>query len=134
MKKLIKDSTEILGKKWEIEILETHHNKKIDSPSGTALLLGEVAAKVRKQKLDQIKKPSRDGIIGKRSKEEIGFAVLRGGNVIGEHSIKFFCEDERLEINHVANDRSIFAKGAVRSAIWATKSKPGFFTLDDVLN
>lgn len=134
MKKLIKDSTEILGKKWEIEILETHHNKKIDSPSGTALLLGAVAAEVRKQKLDQIKKPSRDGIIGKRSKEEIGFAVLRGGNVIGEHSIKFFCGDERLEINHVANDRSIFAKGAVRSAIWATKSKPGFFTLDDVLN
>lgn len=134
MKKLIKTSTKALGKDWEIEVLETHHDQKIDSPSGTALLLGSVAAEERNQSLEDVKNCSREGIIGKRKKGEIGFAVLRGGNVIGEHSIKFFNGDERVEINHIANNRSIFAKGAIRSAIWATTSEPGFFSLDDILN
>ena len=101
--------------------------------SGTALLLGSEAAKARGKKLDDIKQLSREGIIGKRKKDEIGFSVVRGGNVVGEHSIKYFNGDERLEINHVANDRSIFAKGAIRSAIWTLNQKPGFFTLDHVL-
>ena len=133
MKKLINDATKYLGSDWEIEILEAHHNKKIDSPSGTALLLGSEAAKARGKNLDDIKQLSREGIIGKRKKDEIGFSVVRGGNVVGEHSIKYFNGDERLEINHIANDRSIFAKGAIRSAIWTLNQKPGFFTLDHVL-
>ena len=133
MKKLINDATRNLGSDWEIEIFEVHHNKKVDSPSGTALLLGSEAAKARGKNLDDIKQLSREGIIGKRKKDEIGFSVVRGGNVVGEHSIKYFNGDERLEINHVANDRSIFAKGAIRSAIWSLNQKPGFFTLDHVL-
>ena len=133
MKKLINDATKNLGSDWEIEIFEAHHNKKVDSPSGTALLLGSEAAKARGKNLDDIKQLSREGIIGKRKKDEIGFSVVRGGNVVGEHSIKYFNGDERLEINHIANDRSIFAKGAIRSAIWTLNQKPGFFTLDHVL-
>ena len=133
MKKLINDATKNLGTDWEIEIFETHHNKKVDSPSGTALLLGSAAASARGKNLDDVKQFSRQGIIGKRKKDEIGFSVVRGGNVVGEHSIKYFNGDERLEINHIANDRSIFAKGAIRSAIWTLNQKPGFFTLDHVL-
>ena len=133
MKKLISDVTKNLGSDWEIEIFEAHHNKKVDSPSGTALLLGSVAAAARGKKLDDIKQLTREGIIEKRKKEEIGFSVVRGGNVVGEHSIKYFNGDERLEINHIANDRSIFAKGAIRSAIWTLSQKAGFFTLDHVL-
>ena len=133
MKKLINDTTKNLGSDWEIEIFEVHHNKKVDSPSGTALLLGSEAAKARGKNLDDIKQLSREGIIGKRKKDEIGFSVVRGGNVVGEHSIKYFNGDERLEINHIANDRSIFAKGAIRSAIWTLNQKPGLFTLDHVL-
>ena len=133
MKKLIKDATKNLGPDWEIEIFEAHHNKKVDSPSGTALLLGSAAAEARGKNLDNVKQLSREGIIGKRKKDEIGFSVVRGGNVVGEHSIKYFNGDERLEINHIANDRSIFAKGAIRSAIWTLNQKPGFFTLDHVL-
>ena len=133
MKKLISDATQNLGSDWEIEIFEAHHNKKVDSPSGTALLLGSVAASTRGKNLDDVKQLSREGIIGKRKKDEIGFSVVRGGNVVGEHSIKYFNGDERLEINHIANNRSIFAKGAIRSAIWILNQKPGLFTLDHVL-
>ena len=133
MKQLIIDATKNLGSDWEIEIFEAHHNKKIDSPSGTALLLGSAVASARGKKLDDIKQLSREGIVGKRKKDEIGFSVVRGGNVVGEHSIKYFNGDERLEINHIANDRSIFAKGAIKSAIWTLNQKPGFFTLDHVL-
>ena len=133
MKKIINDATKNLGPDWEIEISEAHHNKKVDSPSGTALLLGSVAASARGKNLDEVKQLSREGIIGKRKKNEIGFSVVRGGNVVGEHSIKYFNGDERLEINHIANDRSIFAKGAIRSAMWTLNQKPGFFTLDHVL-
>ncbi len=133
MKKLISDATKNLGSDWEIEIFEAHHNKKIDSPSGTALLLGSVAASARGKDLDDVKQLSREGIAGIRKKDEIGFSVVRGGNVVGEHSIKYFNGDEKLEINHTANNRSIFAKGAIRSAIWTLNQNPGFFTLDHVL-
>ena len=133
MKKLINDATKNFGPDWEIEIFETHHNKKVDSPSGTALLLGSAAASARGRNLDDVKQLSRQGIIGKRKKDEIGFSVVRGGNVVGEHSIKYFNGDERLEINHIANNRSIFAKGAIRSAIWTLNKTSGFFTLDQVL-
>ncbi len=134
MQELINDAAKKLGKEWDIEILETHHNMKVDSPSGTALLLGHSAAKARNKKLKDIMNVSRNGIIGQRNKEEIGFAVLRGGDVVGEHSIKFYNSNERIEINHIATSRSIFARGAIRSAIWAFGSDPGFYNLKDVIN
>ena len=133
MQDLVEDSVKKLGLDWDIEILESHHNQKVDAPSGTALLIGNVAAEARKQKLHEVMSVSRNGIIGKRNKDEIGFAVIRGGDIVGEHSIKFFNQSERIEINHLANNRNIFAKGAIRSAIWAIDNEPGFYSLKDVL-
>ncbi len=134
MQDLIEDSVKKLGLDWDIEILESHHNQKVDAPSGTALLIGNVAAEARNQKLKDVMSVSRNGIIGKRNKSEIGFAIIRGGDIVGEHSIKFFDQSERIEINHIANNRNIFAKGAVRSAIWSIDNNPGFYSLKDVLN
>ncbi len=133
MERIIEDAVIKLGENWDIEVLETHHNKKVDSPSGTALLLGNAAAKARNKDLNEVMVTSRNGMVGQRKKEEIGFAVLRGGDVVGEHSIRFYNENERLEFNHVATNRSIFANGAIRSAIWAYNSKPGFYSLKDVI-
>ena len=133
MQDLVDDAVKKLGMEWDIEVLETHHNKKIDSPSGTALLIADAAAKARSQDLNEVMNVSRNGIIGQRKKEEIGVAVLRGGDVVGEHSIRFYNSNERIEINHIATNRSIFAKGAIRSAIWAYSSGPGFFSLKDVI-
>ena len=133
MQDLIEESVKKLGLDWDIEILDTHHNQKVDAPSGTALLIGNVAAKARNKRLDEVMSVSRNGIIGKRKKDEIGFAVLRGGDVVGEHSIKFYNNSERIEINHLATSRTIFAKGAIRSAVWCIGLKPGFYSLKDVL-
>ena len=133
MEVIIEDTVKKLGERWDIEVLETHHNKKVDSPSGTALLIGNAAAKARKQNLNEVMVTARNGIVGQRKKEEIGFAVLRGGNVVGEHSIRFYNENERLEINHIATNRSIFADGAIRSAKWAYNANPGFYSLKDVI-
>ena len=133
MENLIQLAVKELGHEWDIEILETHHNKKIDAPSGTALIIGEAAAKARNQNLQEIMAVSRNGIVGQREKKEIGFAVLRGGDVVGEHSIRLYNQSERLEINHIATNRSIFASGALRSAQWIYNSKPGFFNLKDVI-
>ena len=129
----IEDTVKKLGERWDIEVLETHHNKKVDSPSGTALLIGDAAAKARNQNLNEVMVTARNGIVGQRKKEEIGFAVLRGGDVVGEHSIRFYNENERLEINHIATNRSIFADGAIRSAKWAFNANPGFYSLKDVI-
>ena len=134
MQSLIKDCVKKLGFDWDIEVLETHHNQKVDAPSGTALLIGNAAAEARKQKLEEVKSISRDGFVGKRKKNEIGFAVLRGGDVVVEHSMRFYNKNERIEINHIATSRSIFASGAIRSAIWAKESKPGFYSLEDVFS
>jgi 4-hydroxy-tetrahydrodipicolinate reductase len=131
---LVSDATKKLGKEWDVEILEMHHKNKIDSPSGTALMLGKSAAKARGQDLADVKSVSRDGIVGKRKSDEIGFAVLRGGDVVGEHSVIFSNEGERISLSHKATDRSIFAAGALRAAYWAASAKPGFYSLSDVLN
>ena len=131
---LVYNATEKLGLDWNIEILEMHHKNKIDSPSGTALMLGNSAAKVRERNLSEVKAKSRDGIVGKRQSDEIGFAVLRGGDVVGEHSVMFVNDGERIELNHKATDRSIFASGALRAAYWASDAKPGLYSLSDVLN
>lgn len=123
----------ILGQDWDIEILEMHHNKKVDAPSGTALALGEAAAKGRKVELGRVAKRGRDGITGARKSGDIGFASLRGGNVVGDHSVIFAAENERLELTHRAAGREIYARGAVRAALWARGKPPGLYTMRDIL-
>ena len=118
---------------FDIEILEMHHNKKVDAPSGTALLLGRAAAAGRGVDLDQHAVRSRDGHTGAREKGEIGFAALRGGTVVGEHSVMFAGPAERIELTHRAEDRMIFARGALKAALWARGQKPGLYAMADVL-
>ena len=131
---LVSNATKVLGKEWDVEILEMHHKHKIDAPSGTALMLGKSVSDARNQVLSDVKATSRDGIVGKRNSEEIGFAVLRGGDVVGEHSVLFCNEGERIELVHKASNRSIFASGALRAAHWSATAKPGLYSLSDVLN
>lgn len=118
---------------WDIEILEMHHKHKVDAPSGTALLLGEAAAAGRKVDLSTSSVRVRDGHTGARETGTIGFATLRGGSVIGEHSVIFAGEGERVELSHYAGDRSIFARGAITAAVWAFDKRPGFYSMLDVL-
>jgi len=118
---------------WDIEVLEMHHRHKVDAPSGTALLLGEAAAEGRKISLSENAVKVRDGHTGPRQPGSIGFATLRGGSVIGEHSVILAGEGEIVELTHKATDRSIFARGAVRAALWARTQKPGYYSMLDVL-
>ena len=122
-----------LGDEFDIEIVEMHHNKKIDAPSGTALLLGEAAAEGRKIDLAKQSERGRDGHTGARKVGAIGFASLRGGNVAGEHSVIFAGADERIELTHKATDRMIFARGALKAALWARGKPPGLYNMLDVL-
>ena len=133
LSKLVSNATKTLGFDWDIEVLEMHHKHKVDSPSGTALLLGKSAADARQQELSNVKSISRDGLVGKRKSEEIGFAVLRGGDVVGEHSVLFCNSGERIELAHKATDRSIFASGALRASYWAANAESVFYSLADVL-
>ncbi|MBB5539343.1 4-hydroxy-tetrahydrodipicolinate reductase [Rhizobium giardinii] len=118
---------------WDIEILEMHHKHKVDAPSGTALLLGEAAAKGRGIDLASQSVRVRDGHTGARVAGTIGFATLRGGSVIGEHSVILAGEGEQVTLSHSATDRSIFARGAVTAALWARGQKPGLYSMLDVL-
>ncbi|MFL5002852.1 MAG: 4-hydroxy-tetrahydrodipicolinate reductase [Xanthobacteraceae bacterium] len=118
---------------FDIEILEMHHNKKVDAPSGTALLLGRAAAEGRGLDLDQHSVKSRDGHTGARQRGDIGFAALRGGTVVGEHSVIFAGTAERIELVHKAEDRVIFARGALKAALWTRGQKPGLYSMADVL-
>lgn len=118
---------------FDIEVLEMHHNRKVDAPSGTALMLGEAAAAGRNVKLDDAAVKVRDGHTGAREPGSIGFATLRGGSVIGEHSVIFAGPAERVEFRHIADDRALFAQGAVRAALWAKDQKPGLYDMADVL-
>ncbi|MFL5067859.1 MAG: 4-hydroxy-tetrahydrodipicolinate reductase [Xanthobacteraceae bacterium] len=118
---------------FDIEILEMHHNKKVDAPSGTALLLGRAAAEGRGRDLDQHSVRSRDGHTGARQRGDIGFAALRGGTVVGEHSVIFAGTAERIELVHKAEDRVIFARGALKAALWTRGQKPGLYSMADVL-
>jgi len=118
---------------FDIEILEMHHNKKVDAPSGTALMLGEAAAKGRGIALADNSVRSRDGHTGPRVEGSIGFATLRGGSVIGEHSVILAGSSERIELGHIADNRALFAEGAVRAALWARDQKPGLYSMADVL-
>lgn len=118
---------------YDIEILEMHHNKKVDAPSGTALLLGEAAAKGRHIELKEHSVRVRDGHTGPREAGTIGFATLRGGNVIGDHMVILAGPSERIELNHRAQDRTIYANGAARAALWAAGQPAGFYAMTDVL-
>jgi 4-hydroxy-tetrahydrodipicolinate reductase len=118
---------------FDIEIVEMHHRHKIDAPSGTALMLGQAAAAGRQVKLDEVSVRSRDGHTGERKRGDIGFATLRGGNVVGDHTVVFAGEGERIELTHKAADRSIFARGAVKAALWGRGKPPGIYSMLDVL-
>jgi len=122
-----------LDQGFDIEILEMHHNQKIDAPSGTALLLGKAAAAGRGIELDKRAVKSREGHTGARRPGDIGFATLRGGTVVGEHSVIFAGPSERIELSHRAEDRLIFASGALHAALWARSQKPGLYSMMDVL-
>jgi len=122
-----------LSDDYDIEILEMHHSAKVDAPSGTALGLGESAAKGRGKKLADIARRTRDGNVGPRPTGEIGFATLRGGDVVGDHTVIFATQGERVELSHKASSRDIFAKGAVRAALWCKGRAPGLYSMRDVL-
>jgi 4-hydroxy-tetrahydrodipicolinate reductase len=130
---LVKRVAKTLDEEFDIEIVEMHHNRKIDAPSGTALLLGRAAAEGRGVDLDQRSVRSRDGHTGARQAGDIGFATLRGGTVVGEHNVVFAGPAERIELGHKAEDRMIFARGAVKAALWARGQKPGLYSMTDVL-
>lgn len=131
--KLVEQTAKILGDSYDIEIVEMHHNKKVDAPSGTALMLGESAAKGIDKNLEDVACKSRDGIIGARPKGEIGFSTIRGGDVVGEHTVIFASNGERIELTHKASDRSIFCKGAVRASIWSEGKPNGLYNMHDVI-
>jgi 4-hydroxy-tetrahydrodipicolinate reductase len=124
---------ETLGPEFDIEILEMHHRHKRDAPSGTSLMLGAAAAKGRSVSLAEKSVRTRDGETGPRREGDIGFAALRGGDVVGEHRVIFAGPGERIELTHIASDRGIFARGAVRAALWARKKPPGLYSMADVL-
>ena len=132
---LTQQVAQILDDHFDIEIIEAHHRHKVDAPSGTALALGRAAAKGRAVDLEQAAVKSRDGLIGPRHKGSIGFATVRGGDIIGDHTVMFAAEGERVELTHKASDRSIFAKGAVHAAMWGKDKlqKPGLYSMQDVL-
>jgi 4-hydroxy-tetrahydrodipicolinate reductase len=124
---------EMLDDSFDIEIVEMHHRHKVDAPSGTALALGRAAAAGRGVALEDVADRGRDGITGARKRGDIGFAVLRGGNVAGDHTVVFAADDERIELTHKAGDRSIFARGAVRAALWTAGKPHGYYSMQDVL-
>jgi 4-hydroxy-tetrahydrodipicolinate reductase len=130
---LVQKVARTLGPEYDVEILEMHHRMKVDAPSGTALLLGEAAAKGRSIDLDAHSVRARDGHTGARGRGDIGFATLRGGTVVGEHKVIFAGPGERVELAHAAEDRSIFARGALRAALWGKDRKPGLYSMADVL-
>jgi 4-hydroxy-tetrahydrodipicolinate reductase len=130
---LTKRVAKTLDAAFDIEILEMHHNQKVDAPSGTALLLGQAAAEGRGVDLKSHEVLSREGHTGVRKAGDIGFATLRGGTVVGEHTVMFAGPAERIELTHVAADRMIFARGALHAALWAAKQKPGLYSMLDVL-
>jgi 4-hydroxy-tetrahydrodipicolinate reductase len=118
---------------FDIEILEMHHNRKIDAPSGTALMLGRAAAQGRGIDLAHHSVRDRDGVTGARHAGDIGFAALRGGTVVGDHSVIFAGTAERIELTHKAEDRMIFARGALKAALWGRGRPPGLYSMADVL-
>ena len=131
---LTKKAAEVLGPDYDIEIIEMHHRMKVDAPSGTALMMGRAAADGRKIGLDDHSVRVRDGHTGVRKRGDIGFATLRGGDVIGDHTVIFAGPGERVELIHRAGDRQLFARGAIRAAQWGKGKPPGLYSMRDVLD
>ncbi|WP_299371422.1 4-hydroxy-tetrahydrodipicolinate reductase [uncultured Tateyamaria sp.] len=130
---LTKQVAAALDEDFDIEVIEAHHHHKVDAPSGTALMLGEAAAAGRGVDLAQVRDAARDGITGARTRGDIGFAVVRGGDIVGEHEVLFAGAGERIVLRHMATDRALFAKGALRAALWAQDKAPGEYDMLDVL-
>ena len=130
---LLDRASRVFGDSVDIEVLEAHHRHKVDAPSGTALAMGRVVANALDRDLSQVAVFGREGQIGARPREQIGFATVRAGDVVGEHTVLFAAEGERVEITHKASSRRTFANGAVRAAIWASEQSPGLYSMRDVL-
>ena len=130
---LVRQAARALDPSFDIEVIEMHHRAKVDAPSGTALLLGTAAAEGRGIALEEHSVRSRDGHPGARKTGDIGFATLRGGSVIGEHSVLFAGDGETITLSHHAGDRALFARGAIRAALWGRDKKPGLYSMTDVL-
>jgi len=130
---LIERAAQVLGNDYDAEIFEAHHKHKVDAPSGTALAMGKSLAAGRGVVLDDVAVLSREGITGARKTGSIGFSVVRGGNIVGEHKAMFIADEECIEINHIASDRMVFARGAVRAADWLSNQSHGWYDMHDVL-
>ena len=131
---LVERAAASLDDSWDIEIFESHHKHKIDAPSGTALAIGKAAAQGRNVNLDDVKVTARDGVTGERKKGDIGFSVARRGDVVGEHTAFFYGAGERIELSHLARDRSLFARGALQAAKWCEGKPAGLYSMKDVLD
>lgn len=132
--KLLKEATKILGQDFDVEIVELHHNKKKDAPSGTAVRMGEVVADALNRDYRQVANYHREGICGERTHEEIGMQTVRGGDIVGEHTVYFIGMGERIEISHRAMSRDMFARGAVRACKWLQGKPPGLYDMQNVLD
>ncbi|SLN19564.1 4-hydroxy-tetrahydrodipicolinate reductase [Roseovarius litorisediminis] len=130
---LTKKVAAALDEDYDIEVIEAHHNQKVDAPSGTALMLGQAAADGRGVSLDAASDRGRDGITGKRERGHIGFSAIRGGDIVGEHDVMFAAAGERIILRHIATDRAVFARGALKAALWGLGRKPGEYDMLDVL-
>lgn len=130
---LTRKAAEILGPDYDLEIVELHHRLKKDAPSGTAKSLAEILAAVRRQQLGKVARHGREGIVGERTAEEIGIHSVRGGDVVGDHTVIFATPGERVELTHKASSRETFAHGALRAALWVVGRKPGLYDMQDVL-
>jgi len=130
---LTRKAAEILGPGYDLEVVEMHHRLKKDAPSGTAKSLAEILAQVRQQQLARVARHGREGIVGERTAEEIGIHSVRGGDVVGDHTVIFATNGERVELTHKASSRDTFANGALRAAAWVVKQKPGLYDMQDVL-
>lgn len=130
---LTRKATEILGPGYDLEVVEMHHRLKKDAPSGTAKSLAEILAAVRQQQLAKVARHGREGIVGERTAEEIGIHSLRGGDVVGDHTVVFATNGERVELTHKASSRDTFANGALRAALWVVNQPPGLYDMQDVL-
>jgi 4-hydroxy-tetrahydrodipicolinate reductase len=131
--KVLKDVAKILGDDFDVEVVELHHNKKKDAPSGTAVRMGEVVAEALGRDYNKVARCCREGIIGERTKEEIGMQTVRGGDIIGEHTVYFIGQGERVELSHRAMTRDMFSRGSVRAAKWIVGKAPGIYDMQDVL-
>ena len=130
---LTKNVAAALDEDYDIEVIEAHHNQKVDAPSGTALMLGEAAAEGRGVSLKDVSDSGRDGITGARKRGDIGFSAIRGGDIVGEHDVMFAAMGERIILRHIASDRSVFARGALKAALWGQDKSPGQYDMIDVL-